>query len=511
LGPLVKTLERHPNHVYFNAQFDIQFLMAEGMKLPVHIKDSMLAAHLVDENEPSHALKTLGDKYIGTGASAEQKALDTILLEHKLKKNEMGKLDPALVAPYAEQDVRLTTQLLRFYEPKLAAWHISHLFDEANEYARALTDMSVTGIAIDVNLTRQYLEECGPQTDAAKATLRKLADNPNLNPASAPQMKKLLGLPSTAAPFLERLQMQGKLSDEQKTLVDAIQLFRSWNRTAGAYYQPYLESMDENGVLHPTFNQARVVTGRLSCSDPNLQAIPRHDDRVVGKVKNIFIARPGFTLANADYGQAELRMLAHYTQDQEMIDLFLSGVDFHGATAEQFHMSRDVAKRINFGIAYGLGKRGLSERTGLTEQQAAAHLKRYHNGHPGIRRLMNMAESTAVNRGYIRMWTGRPARFPAGARDAHKAMSTLIQGGVGEVMRVKITELHKGLPRFGARMTLQVHDSIMFEIPDENLQETLAYIRATMTDLPFSCPFIVDIEVGKRWGTAEKVKQGVAT
>lgn len=508
LNDLLRIFEGKALHTGFNYKFDLHFLLREGMRLPPRINDPMLAAFLVNENEPSIALKALGDKYIGEGSSAEQKALDDLLKENKLKKNEMGKLPPEFIAPYAEQDVRLTTALREFYRPKLATWSLTDLAEEVYEYERIITKMEARGIAIDRERVIQYRDECTEEQAKAAETLRLAAGLPNLNLRSAPQLQRLLSLPSTAAEFLEDQKHRNLLDARQLDLVEKLQDFRMWERARSAYYEPYLEFADQNDVLHPSYNLARVITTRLSCNSPNLMAIPRHDERAVGKVKEVFISRPGFTFANADYSQAELRLLAHYIQDERMIELFIAGGDFHQSTADDFRIPRDIAKRINFGIVYGLGEKGLSERTYMTRAEAREHLNKYHRGRPGVRQLMNKGEATAKQRGYIRLWTGRVSHFNTKFRDPHLAMSYLIQGGVAEVLRVKITELDKGLERFGAHMLIQVHDSIMFEIPDENLDETIEYVRNALPELPFDCPFAVDVEVGKRWGSAKKIKAG---
>lgn len=506
LPALIRSFEQHNTHTGFNIKFDHQFLMQEGMQLPAHVNDPMLSSHLVNENEPSHALKTLSDKYLGPDSSKEQRNLDLLLHNAKLKKNEMGHLPPEQVSPYAEMDVILTAKLRDFYAPKLAHWGLTELAEEVFDYELVLTRMEANGIAIDPERTAQYLAECDTKTAEAVTNLRGLANNEKLNPNSAIQLQRMLRLSSTAAAYLADAIAGNRLDDQQLILVDALQLYRGWARAASAYYQPYLDLRDENDVLHPNYLMARVITGRLSCNDPNLMAIPRHDDRIVGKVKDVFVARdPRCSLMNADYSQAELRLLAHYTQDAKMIALFESGEDFHGGTAREFGIPRYAAKRVNFGIAYGLGNQGLADALHCSLRDAKSILDTYHRGRPGIRQLMNKAESTARSRGYIRMWTGRVSRFNTHLRDPHKAMSTLIQGGVAEIMRVKLTELDKHMSRFGARMLIQVHDSIMFEIPDENREEIIAFIRATMSDLPFDCPFLVDVEVGKRWGSAQKV------
>jgi DNA polymerase-1 len=230
----------------------------------------------------------------------------------------------------------------------------------------------------------------------------------------------------------------------------------------------------------------------------------------VFKVKDVFTARPGMTMIQADYKQAEMRLVTHYTKDKTMRDLIESDADLHSATAEMLNIPRNAAKRINFSVIYGIGYRKLSENLRVDQETARDYLERYHALYPGFRKLMYQCEDFAKQNGYIKMWTGRMRHFnvdPARA-DPHKAMSNLIQGGVAEIVRVAISRLYPAIKDIGGNMLLQVHDSVIFEIPDENLAVALPTIKLIMEDFDFVPRVGVDIEYGKSWGTFHKWKPG---
>ena len=265
------------------------------------------------------------------------------------------------------------------------------------------------------------------------------------------------------------------------------------------YYVPYLEEADPEGTLHCNLNLIGTYTGRLACSHPNLQAVAKATE--VFKVKDVFTAREGYTMIQSDYKQAEMRLVTHYTKDPVMRELILSDADLHSETANRLSIPRQAAKRLNFSVIYGIGYRKLAENLKVEEPVAKDYLERYHGLYPGFRRLMAQCEEFAKEYGYIEMWTGRLRHFNVPAADPHKAMSNLIQGGVAEVVRVAISRLYPAVNDLGGRMLMQVHDSIIFEVPDDRLAEALPTIRLVMEDFDFDPPMGVDVEFGKSWGT----------
>lgn len=209
-------------------------------------------------------------------------------------------------------------------------------------------------------------------------------------------------------------------------------------------------------------------------------------------------------MVSADYSQAEMRLACWYAKEELMSQRIREGLDIHGTTAADLNVTRDTAKRINFGVIYGIGKKALSNQLHIPEDVAADYLKRYHALYPQFRKLYSACEAEAERSGYIQMWTGRVRRYNE-FTPSHKAMSNLIQGGVAEIMRIAITKLYPIIKDMHGYMVLQIHDQIIAEIPDENLNMALEVIPKVMCDFSFDPPMKVDVKFGKSWGTMKKI------
>jgi len=272
--------------------------------------------------------------------------------------------------------------------------------------------------------------------------------------------------------------------------------YRGWNRVYANYYRKFKETMDSSGRLHANLNIVGTETGRLSCSNPPLQAIPRTTD--VYKVKDVFVANEGMVLLEADYSQAEVRVASHYGNVRLMKEKLARDGDIHTETANEIGIPRDAAKRLNFSVIYGIGPAKLADNLGVSVKQAKEYLNKYHSRYPGFKKLYATAEAKAVHRGYIRMHTGRLRHYNTKYAFPHKASSNLVQGTVGEMLRVAITRIHKEIKH---PMWLTVHDSVLFEIPREEIQTAIVDIQEIMLDTSWCVvPMKVDIKYGKSWG-----------
>lgn len=505
----------NPNRTYggFNYGFDVHMMATDEIEIAPNFEDAMLAVHLLNENEESFKLKEICDRYgIGDGSLQESILEDKVYEEcQKLgiqcsrspraennTKSMMYVLDPADVEPYACDDVRLTRQLLNLVRPALYHYDLYDIWKQVNYYSFIVVKMEHRGMMINPDTIRKYREEAEEHAENAKARLNEKAGF-ELNPNSSKKVCEFLGVKSSAAERLQELIDAGGEGAEKAQLV---QEARGWLSVDSRYYTPYMESMDPDNVLHCSLNLIGTYTGRLSCSKPNLQAVAKQTE--VFKVKDVFEAREGYTMIQADYKQAEMRLVTHYTKDTTMRDLIESGADLHSATAELLNIPRNAAKRLNFSVIYGIGYRKLAENLRVDQEIARDYLEKYHKLYPGFRQLMYQCEDFAKKYGYIKMWTGRMRHFNVPQADPHKAMSNLIQGGVAEIVRVAISRLYPAMMDIGGHMLLQVHDSVMFEVPDDKLDLALPTIKMIMEDFDFVPAVGVDIEYGKSWGTFEK-------
>lgn len=509
-----KVFLSNPHRTYrgFNYKFDLHALWHDGVPYAQNIEDGMLAVHLLNENEPNFRLKDICDRYhIGDGSLQESILKDKVINKcHEMGitvslsktspdnwKSKMWVLPASEVEPYACDDVILTDALIETCIPALKEWGLYDIWREVNYYSNITTEMENRGMMLDESTVNQYLEESDKHKDEAYAHLERLAGMP-INPNSPKQVCRLLGIDSSASEILD------VLSEREDALGDmsrAVSLARGWASVGSRYYRPYLSLCDGGGVLRTSLNLMGTVSGRLSSNNPNLQAVARKTD--VFKVKDVFVARDGYTLVQADYAQAEMRLACWYAQEETMAEKIRQGLDIHSSTAEALGIPRSAAKRINFGVIYGIGAEALHTQLRIEKSVAQGYLNQYHGLYPQFKKLMRACERNAERDGYVRMWTGRCRRYDIN-NPTHKAMSNLIQGGVAEIMRITISNLHPMVRDVKGYMLLQVHDSIMFEIPDENVNVFIPTMMGVMQNFEFDPKMTVDVEYGKSWGGMQK-------
>jgi len=505
----------NPNRTYggWNYGFDLHMMAMDGIPMAPNFEDAMLAVHLLNENEPNFRLKDTSDRYhIGDGSLQESILEDKVFEECQRlglecsrspratnnTKSMMFVLPPEDVEPYACDDVRLTRQWLDICREALKSHGLYDIWKQVNYYSYIITQMEHRGMLIDPDIIHRYQQEAEAKSADALARLSEVTGF-ELNPNSSKKVCEFLGVQSSSAERLvELIDAGGQGADRAKLVQEA----RGWLSVDSRYYTPYLAAMDANNTLHCSLNLIGTISGRLSCSNPNLQAVAKHTD--VFKVKDVFIARPGYTMIQADYKQAEMRLVTHYTKDPIMKELIEQNADLHSATAERLGIPRNAAKRINFSVIYGIGYKKLAENLRVEQAVAKDYLDKYHALYPGFKKLLYQCEDYAKAKGEIRMWTGRARHYNVPEADPHKAMSNLIQGGVAEIVRVAISRLYPAISDIGGYMLLQVHDSVTFEVPDEKLNEALPTIKTIMEDFDFSPRVGVDIEYGRSWGTFEK-------
>lgn len=512
-GPLVKALSR-PDlvHIGHNYKFDTTMQWLEGMEYPGIVEDTMLGAHLMNENEPSFKLERLAGRYTDKNGRAflGQRWLNLVLTDHGLTKGDMWLLTPEQVAPYACYDVYLTHRLHRFYTKHLTRWKLEDMWRDIGFYGTLLSKLEWRGMQLDLERVEYLRDLSDRNAKAAERAIREVAGYP-LNMESSKQLQAFLERPSTAIDVLNAIIESPAESPETRQRAQWIKEYRAWAKMRGSYYDAFLEYMDSAAVLHPNLFLCGTISGRLSCKQPNMQAIPRTVDpnedelqSAVRRVKECFIARPGYVLVQADYSQAEIRLATHYTKDPTMIRLLTEeGADLHGETAAEMGIPRFAAKRLNFSAIYGIGAATLAVNLGISEEDAANYLQKYHAKRPGFRALYRRAELSAKTRGYIRMWTGRARHYNVPEAEHHKASSNLIQGGVGEVIRIAMSRLDREFSGSDVHQLLQVHDSTMLELPAESAGELLPEIKRVMEDFEFAVPMTVDIKVGQRWNELE--------
>lgn len=506
-----------PNRTYggWNYNYDLHMMAFDGIEIAHNFEDAMLALHLINENEPNFKLKEVADRYgIGDGSLQESILEDKVFEEcqrlgHECSrspcaqnntKSMMYVLEPKDVEPYACDDVRLTRELLDLLKPALRQAGLYEIWKQINYYSYIICHMEHVGMHIDPVIVKKYQTEAEEKLEDAQRRLNEAA-GVELNPNSSKKVCEFLGVSSSSAEVLQTvIDAGGKDAENAKLVQEA----RGWKSVDSRYYTPYLNAMDKDNCLHCNLNLIGTYTGRLSCSNPNLQAVAKSTE--VFKVKDVFTARPGYIMIQSDYKQAEMRLVTHYTKDPLMKELIENDADLHSETANRLGIPRQAAKRLNFSVIYGIGAKHLSESLRVDLPVAKDYLEKYHGLYPGFRKLMHECEDFAKEYGYIELWTGRLRHFNVPEADPHKAMSNLIQGGVAEIVRVAISRLFPAMSDIGGRMLMQVHDSIIFEVPEDQINIALPTIKMIMEDFDFDPKPGVDIEYGYSWGLFQKWK-----
>lgn len=488
----------------FNLKFDLHMMRKEGMRIPYKIRDSQISAHALNENEPSFKMESLAAKYLDSDAGAEEDALLDLIQERfggsrKGAKGNLWRLHPSEVAPYACKDLLTTRDLDELHRPALADWGIESLYEGLCEYSLVLTQLEYNGLQLDKGHIDEMIIRSDAEALQCLERCQELAGYP-INLASPKQLGAWLGLRSTAVGILSTIadDPEHQHHEHARLILD----YRGWSRQNSNYYRPFLERCDSNYVIHPNLNQTGTV-GRLSCSNPNLTAIPRGSD--IYNVKEVFkpLSEDDW-FVEADLSQAEIRVCCHYSKDVKLTEMVLSGVNAHDFVSKNLNVPRHTAKNINFSAQYGIGAPTFAKTYGYSLKDARDHLKAYHVLHPGIRRLYNACEAKANRDGYIRLYTGRLQHFDGVKSESYKASNRLIQTTVSEMIRVAQIRLAKEVPE--ARQMLPVHDSVNFSIPKKWFDEIIREVRRIMQDQPWcTIPTKVDIKRGDTWGSAKEV------
>lgn len=474
-----------------NYRFDTQFLLKERPdgEIP-YTYCTMLGMFLLDENRKyrglTYELEKLGEENFGPDATKWQRQLEVILSDHLLTKGDMWRLPSSKVEPYACEDLELTYGLYKLEKDLLEKEKNVSLWGKVSDYSVVVGRMMSRGLRVDINNCQTFIADAERHQLALLQEMQRIAGY-KLKPTPK-QLGAWLGLPSTAADYLDTIK-----SDPRVAMVKE---FRAYQKAVGSYYKKFL-SDSKDGIIHPSFNLVKVVTGRMSA--PLLHALPRENEKSAYRVKELLKPRPGFSFIQADYSAAEMRLGSWYAQAQNMTRMLNSGINPHDETSRLIGIPRSAAKAINFSIIYGIGANTLSEDLGISQRKAEDYLFEYNKVHPEFRVLYRRAEHAAKKNGFITMWSGRRRHYtaPNSHTPCHKASDHLIQGGVGELLRERQYRLDKILRQCEVYQLLSVHDSAIMEAPTEEIHRIAPMVREIMEEHTlFNPAMVVDIKIG---------------
>ena len=392
--------------------------------------------------------------------------------------------------------------------------------------SRVLAAMELAGVALDLAYLQALSDELAGEIQRVEAEIFRLVGHAfNLN--SRDQLEVVL-YDELGLPPLKKTAKTGKRSTSAAALealrglhpvVDLILKYRELAKLKGTYVDPLPRLVHPaTGRVHTRFHQTQTATGRLSSSDPNLQNIPIRGEWGP-RIRRAFVAGEGMRLVVADYSQIELRVLAHLSQDENLIEIFRQGRDVHTETARWIFGTeavdgemRRAAKTVNFGVLYGMGPHSLAATLGIPFEEAAGFIERYFASFPKVRAFFDRLLEEARARGFVETLFGRRRYVPdltsknRRAREAAEriAVNMPIQGTAADLMKLAMVKLHERLGPLGARMLLQVHDELVIEAPGERAEEVAAVTKQVMEAVwPLRVPLVAEVGVGGDWLSAK--------
>lgn len=514
--------DRDLTMVGHHLKYDLTILETVGLLPQCQLADTMLISYVLDAAAGRHDMDSLAKRLLGVettsyedvcGKGAKQIRFDEVALES--------------ASHYASEDADITLRLYnQFVERLNQVPSLQSIYQELElPVMQILREMENHGALLDVDILNAQSVTLGVRLEQLESEAQALAGRP-FNLASPKQLQEILfdelqlpvlkktpkGAPSTNEEVLQELALDYPLP---KLLIE----HRSLSKLKGTYTDRLPGDCDPaDGRVHTSFHQAVTSTGRLSSSDPNLQNIPIRTEEG-RRIRKAFIAPDGWSVMAADYSQIELRIMAHLSGDKSLVDAFARGDDIHRATAaEVFDLEpmfvtdeqRRRAKAINFGLIYGMSAFGLARQLGIERAEAAAYIDRYFERYPGVRHYMDSTRAMAHEKGYVETVYGRRLTLPdiharqVPVRQAAEraAINAPMQGTAADIIKRAMLRVHQALAtsNLGCHLLLQVHDELVFEVRDRDLDPARQLIRLEMeAAAELSVPLVVDIGSGDSW------------
>lgn len=494
-----------------------------GIELGGKLMDISLMHYLINP-EKSHKSEILAKSYIGidienNAEEAEEQDAPLSLFDAPAEDDGKGCVTEAAAAMLTGLKVK----------EDMATNSVSGLYDEIEEpLMHVLEKMELAGVKVDLAQLGEFAEELRKEMNEREARIRDMAEMPELNISSPRQIGELLFDKLKLDPKAKKTARGSYTTDEatltalsdKHPIIEEILEFRAVKKLLSTYIEPFPMFVNKRtGRVHTTFNQALTATGRLSSSNPNLQNIPIRTER--GKeIRKAFVAGSADGLiVSADYSQIELRIMAHLSQDQHLIQAFRNGVDVHAATAEKIFGvpheevtadQRRVAKTANFGIMYGISSFGLSQRLGVSRSEAKKLIDDYFNAFPAIRSFIDDTIAAARENGYVETIFGRRRYLPdINAKNAtvralaeRNAVNAPIQGTAADIIKLAMIGVDRKMAEEGlkSKMVLQIHDELLFDTISSEREKLMSIVKEQMEHVTeLSVPLTVECNYGKNW------------
>ncbi len=520
LKPLFEDLKQLK--IGHNLKYDMGVLANYGIQLQGLGFDTMLESYLLDSASNQHSLDSAAIKHLDhktirfeeiAGKGAKQKTFNQIELQQ--------------AGPYAAEDADITLRLHQTLKPQLDALpKLCQVFTTIEmPLVSVLSRIERYGVLVDAQLLQKQSRSLAKRLLSLEEKIYQLVGKA-FNLGSPKQLQTIL-FTEQGLPILEKTPKGQASTSEAVLQALAIQFplaklilkHRSLSKLKSTYTDKLpLQINPKTGRIHTSYHQAAVVTGRLSSSDPNLQNIPART-KEGRKIRQAFIAPAGYQILAADYSQIELRIMAHLSQDKGLLDAFAQGLDIHRATAAEVlniplqqvnREQRRSAKAVNFGLIYGMSAFGLARQLGISREAAKDYIDRYFSRYPGVKEYMQRTRQQAHQQAYVSTLLGRRLHLAhINSSDSlqrraseRAAINAPLQGSAADIIKKAMISIDRALSQhhLKAHMIMQVHDELVFEVADSDLNKTQQLIENLMVNTTkLSVPLTVDIQVGPNW------------
>ncbi|WP_448760935.1 DNA polymerase I [Acinetobacter tandoii] len=513
-NPAIKKIGHH-------LKYDAHIFANHGIELQGWYFDTMLASYVLNSVATRHGMDDVARLYLShltttyeevAGKGAKQKTFNQIEIE--------------TAAHYAAEDAHVTFRLYEVLDKKLKVHPelINILHNIEVPVARVLTSMEENGIQLDLQFLDQLGEDFSKTMQDLENQITELAGQP-FNVSSPKQVGEILfeklGLKGGKKTSTGQYSTSESILEKLDHPISALILdYRGLSKLKSTYTDGLLkQANNDSHRVHTSYHQALTATGRLSSTDPNLQNIPVREE-IGRQIRKAFIAPEGRVLLAADYSQIELRLMAHFSQDDALLDAFRHGQDVHRRTASEVlnipldqvtNDQRRQAKAVNFGLLYGMSEFGLIRQLGFTREESQNYIKQYFHRYPGIYEYMQRTRQVALEQGFVETILGRRLYTPEiDARNMmirkaaeRAAINAPLQGSAADIIKMAMIKVDKMLPKDQAKMLLQVHDELVFEVDADIADELAPKLAEVMQSvLEISVPLLVEVGKGKNWDEA---------
>ena len=536
LGPILEN-PQVPKTAH-NANYDIMALQNHGVRVKGLAFDTMIAAHAAGDRR-NVGLKDLA---LAPPINVEMTKIEDLIGRGRSQVT-MAEVEISKAADYAAADADVTERLRRDLVPEMERKNLTDVMRRCElPLIDVIVRMQRDGVSVDSDILAQMSAElAGVLSDTMDAMYREIGHEFNLNSSRqlagvlydelrlTPTRKTRTGGFSTDAAAIETLKERldaGEMDNADPkayAVLDHILRYRQLSKIKSTYVDALPGLVNPNtGRIHTKYNQTGSATGRISSSDPNMQNIPVRTE-LGRRVRRAFVAEPGSTLLAADYSQIELRVLAHFSRDPELLAAFHRGEDIHSATSSLVYGAaldevtdemRRIAKILNFGVLYGLTAYGISRQTDLTPAQGQSFIDIYFERYPRVREYTQETVRACKESGYVRTALGRRRYLPnvnarnfvARSAAERAAVNMPIQGTAADIIKIAMINIMKRMDADGmkSKMILQVHDELIFEVPREEIDPMRALVTELMpASLDLAVPLAVELKAGDNWGDME--------